>query len=115
MISLPSRGDIVMVDFKGAVGREQMGARPALVLTSSDYHTISATAVVIPITNNLNPWPFKVTIPENDLVNGTILIDQIKSVDRFHRGFRKLHELDNETMSEVENMLVEFLGLNENL
>lgn len=110
---MPNRGDIAFVDFKGAIGREQSGIRPALILTSEDYHAISSTAVVMPITSNIAPWPYKVLLPENKFITGAILVDQIKSVDRHHRGFRKLYELDKDTLEEVEQLLLQFLGIEE--
>lgn len=111
MISVLNKGDIVFVDFKGSLGREQGGTRPALVMSSGNYHEISSTAVVIPITSNTSPWPFKVVIPDNERVMGAILVDQLKSLDRHNRGFKRIARLDEDTIEKVDEIIITFLAL----
>lgn len=106
-------GDIVIVDFRGAVGREQSGARPALVLSDRDYHDVSSTAVVMPITSNQAPWPYKIRLPDGAGVIGAVLVDQVKSVDRGSRGFRPIGRADSQTLAAVRLRLATFLSLRE--
>lgn len=99
------RGDIVMVDLKGSQGREQAGFRPALVLTPKVYHEVSSTAIVVPITSNPSPWPFKLALPAGGRIEGYLLVDQIKSLDRTVRGFRVLDRVPASTLRSVGILL----------
>ena len=99
------RGDIVMVDLKGSQGREQAGFRPALVLTPEAYHEVSSTAIVVPITSNPSPWPFKLALPASGRIEGYLLVDQIKSLNCTARGFRVLDRVPVATLRDVGNLL----------
>jgi mRNA interferase MazF len=99
------RGDIAIVDFKGSQGREQSGIRPALVLTSQAYHEVSSTAIVVPITTKPNPWPFKLELPAGGAIEGYLLVDQTKSVDRVARGFRVIDHVSKEFLDMVSLLL----------
>jgi mRNA interferase MazF len=99
------RGDIVLVDFKGSQGREQSVVRPALVLTSQAYHEVSSTALVVPITSNPSPWPFKLELPAGSAIQGYLLVDQTKSVDRLARGFRIVDHVAQEILDTVSTLL----------
>jgi mRNA interferase MazF len=100
-----NRGDIAIVDFKGSHGREQFGIRPALVLTSAAYHETSSTAIVVPITTKPNPWPFKLALPQGGKIQGYLLVDQVKSVDRVARGFRVVDQVSSATLDIVTTLL----------
>ena len=99
------RGDIVMVDLKGSQGREQTGFRPALVLTSRAYHEVSSTAIVVPITSNPSPWPFKLPLPAGGRIAGYLLVDQTKSLDRTARGFRVVDRIPRNILHDVGVLL----------
>lgn len=71
-------GDVVWVDFDPVKGTEQGGTRPAIVLTSTEFHERSAKAIVCPITRNSAPWPTKVGLPAGMKTIGFVLADQIR-------------------------------------
>lgn len=75
------RGQIVWVNFNPQKGHEQAGRRPALVISPAAYNGVSNCVLVCPITSNVDPWPWKVMIPEDGEVTGAVLVDQIKSID----------------------------------
>ena len=75
------RGQIVWVDFNPQKGHEQAGRRPALVISPSAYNLVSNCMLVCPITSNLSPWPWKVVVEGSSQITGTVLVDQIKSID----------------------------------
>src|SRR5215831_17355979 len=83
-------GDLVWVDLRPTRGREQGGARPAVVLSDLEFHRRNATAIVCPITSNQRPWPTKVPLPDGLPAEGSILTDQIRVLDRTQRGFRHI-------------------------
>ena len=78
---IPERGDIVWIDMNPQTGHEQTGRRPAVVLSPSAYNNKVGLALLCPITNQNKGYPFEVIIPEGFKVSGTILSDQVKSLD----------------------------------
>lgn len=53
---IPSRGDLIWLDFDPQAGREQAGRRPALVLSEQAFNELTGFAVICPI--NLKVWIF---------------------------------------------------------
>ena len=80
-IYIPAQGDIVWINFTPQVGREQAGRRPALVVSPFKYNRRVGLALVCPITTKVKGYPFEVAIPENLVVSGVVLADQVKSFD----------------------------------
>jgi len=77
---VPEAGDIIFLDFDPQAGRKQAKRRPALVLTDQRYNRASGLAVVCPLTSKRKPYPFALpTII--DRVEGSVLVDQLKSLD----------------------------------
>jgi mRNA interferase MazF len=103
-------GMLVIIDFDPTIGHEQSGRRPAVVISETAYNDQSKCCVVCPITSNLAPWPFKVILPEDSVVSGAILIDQIRSVDR-RRIFRSVGDVAPTILFEVRSRLAALVGL----
>jgi len=78
---VPERGDVVWITMNPAVGHEQMGRRPALVLSPLRYNTKVGLAILCPITNQIKGYPFEVPLPLGLPVQGVVLSDQAKSLD----------------------------------
>ncbi len=81
MAYIPERGDVVFISLNPQAGHEQTGRRPALVLSPSGYNCKVGLALLCPITNQIKGYPFEVALPENLVVTGAILSDQLKSLD----------------------------------
>jgi mRNA interferase MazF len=109
--SLLHAGDLVWVDLTPTRGRDQGGARPAVVLTDREFHRRNDTAIICPITPNITPWPTKVTLPDGLAVRGAVLVDQIRSLDRSARGFRFVGRVPEEILAEVRGRLAALLGI----
>jgi mRNA interferase MazF len=103
-------GDIVMADLRPIRGSEQDGSRPALVLTSAAFHERDAKAIICPITRNRQPWPTKVPLPEGLPVDGWVLVDQVRSLDRQARGMRRVGRVPEETLVDVRRILAALVG-----
>ena len=93
------------------MGREQAGARPALVLTEAAYNSKTDLAVVCPITSKVKGYPFEVVIPAGLPVNGAILVDQLKTVDWKSRTVRHLGKCPKNSVAEAAAKLRALLGL----
>lgn len=80
MSYIPHRGDIVWLNFTPQAGHEQMGRRPALVLSPEKYNKKTGLAVCCPITSNIKGYPFEVVI-SGKKINGAVLADHLKNLD----------------------------------
>ncbi|WP_457104737.1 type II toxin-antitoxin system PemK/MazF family toxin [Methylobacterium sp. P5_C11] len=104
-------GTLVWVDLRPSLGREQDGVRPAVVVSSRDFHRLNATAIVCPITGNVKPWPTKVILPPGLAVSGAVLTDQIRCLDRAKRGFRRVGAVTDEVLLAIRIKLHELIGI----
>ena len=78
---IPSRWDIIWLEFTPHSGREQAGRRPALVLSPVEYNGKTGLLIACPITSKAKGYPFEVALPPDLGVTGVVLSDQIKSLD----------------------------------
>ena len=76
---VPDAGDIVWLEFSPQVGREQMGHRPALVLSPASYNSKTNLMLCCPLSTKIKGYPFEVLIGEDQ--SSVVLADQIKSLD----------------------------------
>jgi mRNA interferase MazF len=104
-------GDVVWADFDPIRGSEQGGARPAIVLTSLEFHQVSAKAVVCPVTRNPGLWPTKIRLPETMKTQGFVLADQIRTLHRSERGFRFIEHAPDEVLADVRAIVGSILGI----
>lgn len=111
MSQAPERGDLVWVDFTPQAGHEQAGHRSALVVSPAIYHQRSKLAVVCPITSNVDPWPWKVDLPEGVAISGAVLVDQVRSIDRVSRKLRIAGQAPPAVVAEVQAKLAALFGI----
>ena len=98
---VPEQGDIVWLDLNPQAGREQVGRRPALVLSPSRYNGKVRLALFCPLTNQVKGYPFEVALPDGLAVTGVILADQIRSLDWGVRHAAFICRLPNDILAEV--------------
>lgn len=78
---VPDRGDIVWLHLSPQTGYEQSGRRLALVISPRAYNNKVGLALFCPITSNVKGYPFEVVLPQGLKAKGTVLCDQVKSLD----------------------------------
>ena len=78
---VPDRGDLVWLQFDPHAGHEQAGRRPALVISPAAYNRRVGLALFCPVTSRSKGYPFEVALPDGLEVKGSILADQLKSLD----------------------------------
>lgn len=81
MTYIPERGDFLRLSFDPQIGHEQMGNRPALVVSHIDFNRKIGFAFVCPVSNRQRQNPFYVKIPDGEAVTGVIMVDQLRSLD----------------------------------
>ena len=99
-IYIPERGDIVWLDFNPQAGQEQKGRRPALTISFKAYNERVGLALFCPITSKIKGYPFEVQIGSEKL-QGSILSDQIKSMDWRERHASFIEKIEDKKLDEV--------------
>ena len=105
----PKRGDFIRLNFDPQTGHEQMGSRPALVLSHTSFNRKMGFAFVCPISATKRNNPFYIPIPEAEKVVGVIMADQLRSLD--HRARKALfiskcpEDLLQEVLMHIEPIL----------
>jgi mRNA interferase MazF len=99
---IPSRGDIVYLDFNPTKGHEQRGHRPAFVLSPRSYNAKSSLALFMPITKQQKGYPFEVLLPPELQIQGVILADQIKCLDWKARDVQFIESVSEGVVEEVQ-------------
>ena len=99
-IYIPERGDIVWLDFNPQLGHEQKGRRPALTLSFKAYNEKIGLALFCPITSKVKGYPFEVEI-ELKKIKGSVLSDQIKSLDWRERNIEFIEKIGDKKLEEV--------------
>jgi mRNA interferase MazF len=89
---VPEAGDVVWMQFDPQVGHEQMGKRPALVVSPSRYNSKVGLMLCCPITSKAKGYIFEVEV-ETEGISGVVMADQIRSFDWRERGAVKAGEV----------------------
>lgn len=97
---IPSRGDIVWLDFNPQLGHEQRGRRPAIVLSHGQYNEKIGLGIFCPITSKTKGYPFEVKIIGKK-IHGSVLSDQIKSLDWKIRNIEFVEKSEPQIVDEV--------------
>ncbi|MCE3255141.1 MAG: mazF [Rickettsiaceae bacterium] len=104
------RGDIVWIDFDPQSGREIQKRRPALVISSGSYNEKSHFIIVCPVTSKVKGYPFEVAIKQKG-INGSILADQIKSLDCVARKIEFIEKCNQESFDKTLKIIALILDL----
>lgn len=108
---IPDRGYLAWVNLDPPVGHEQSGNRPVVILSPYGYHAKTPFIVICPITANLTPYPFKIELPAGLPISGAVLVDQVKSVDRWARGCDVVGIVPESAMADIRGRLASLLGI----
>ncbi len=111
---LPRRGELWLADFDPAIGREQGGLRPALVLTADAFNAGPRGLVALmPLTGHDRGWPIHVPVgpPEGGLRRPSVIMcEQLRLLSQ-QRLNRRLGVIEPATLRAVEAILRRLLGL----
>ena len=110
-----ARGDVARCDLNPAVGTEQAGVRPVVVLQIDRANAVSPHTIIAPFTTKIRRalLPSHVAVPAG--VGGlshdsVVLCEQIRVIDK-RRITRVLGHLDEPYLVEIAKALSAILGL----
>jgi mRNA interferase MazF len=98
---IPERGDVVRIAWNDKAGHDPEGRGVALVLSLAIYNGKVGLALLCPITDRVKGYPFEVPIPGNMKVTGSVLSDELKSLDWKALKAELICRLPDTTVSEV--------------
>jgi mRNA interferase MazF len=100
-VYISRHGDCIWLSFEPQAGHEQMGNRPALVVSHEGFNQKMSFAFVYPISKTQRKNPFCVVVPEGEAVTGVIMADQMRSLDFRARQASFIGECPNLLLRDV--------------
>lgn len=97
----PAQGDIIWLNFTPQSGHEQMGKRPALVISNDFFNKQTGLTIVCPITSTKRNYPLHVKTEGCKKISGYIMVEQVKAVDYTSRKARFIEKAPAEVLAEV--------------
>ena len=105
-------GTVVWVDLDPAVGREQAGRRPAVVVASVGYlSAVTELAIVVPATTRQRGWPQQVELTGSTLQLQQptyAMTEQPRTISR-RRISGIAGKIDQRCLDEIRRWLADFL------
>jgi mRNA interferase MazF len=83
----PQQGDIIKVNLNPRKGHEQQGFRPVIVLSNNIVSQYTNVVIVAPISTTKRKLPLYRDLPNDLITKGTVLLDQIVTLDYNVRTF----------------------------
>ena len=109
------RGDIYYADLNPAVGSEQGGIRPVLVVQNDVGNCYSPTIIIAVLTSkSKKKFPTHISIHSgegNIAMDSTVLLEQLRTIDKF-RLQKYVGSISGETMDRIDRAMLVSLGLN---
>ncbi len=109
MTYIPDHGDLVYLEFDPQAGHEQMGKRPALVVSNKTFNQFTKLTMVCPITNTQRNYPLHVTLDSRTKTTGVIMCEQVKSLDLNARNATFFERIPDDILAEVLDILNGFI------
>ena len=98
----PERGDLILMNFQPAVGREIDKRRPTIVLSPLKYNRSSGLCMAVPLSTDLTPGPMRIPMPPGYLSSPSlVLCDYVKSFDFRERGATFIRPVPVELVEEI--------------
>ena len=109
------RGEVYYADLSPAVGSEQGGNRPVVILQNNTGNKHAPTTIVAPLTSRLTkkPLPTHVLLPKGAVsvsCESVVLLEQVRVIDK-QRLKSKMGNLSDEFMTEIDKALKVSLGI----
>ena len=85
---VPQQGDIIKLDLDPRKGHEQQGFRPVIVLSNNIVSQYTNVVIAAPISTTRRRLPLYRDLPDNLTTKGTVLLDQLVTLDYKARSFQ---------------------------
>lgn len=109
---VPERCDVVWLDFDPTKGKEIGKYRPALVLSSQQYHQATGLMICCPISTSIRGGLTEVPIDGLDRPS-VVAANMVQTLDWRARNIRFVLKVKEETMISVYQRLLPLMGVGE--
>jgi mRNA interferase MazF len=94
----PRQGDIIKLNLNPRKGHEQQGFRPVIVLSNNIVSQYTNVVIAAPISTTKRRLPLYRDLPDNLITKGTVLLDQIVTLDYNARSFQFIETVPKELL-----------------
>jgi len=101
----PIQGDIIKINLNPKQGHEQQGYRPYICLSNKIISDMANIAIFAPISNTKRNYPLYVKL-ENTKTTGSVLLDQIVTIDYNARNFEFVESVSKHMIEELLSKVV---------
>ena len=98
------QGEIIKINFNPNRGHEQVGYRPAVVVSNDVFNSHNTVVMVCPITNTTRPYPTHIRLKGLE-TTGSIMCEQMRSLDINSRGYKRVEQLPQDVLEEVIDII----------
>ena len=95
------QGDIVELNFDPTKGHEPAKERPALVVSTYDFNISNSMTIVCPISSREKDFFLHERLPDDCVVGGSVIMEQVRAVDLEARPTKKLGSLDPDSLEKI--------------
>lgn len=81
MAKFPEQSSIYWFDPEPTKGSELRKVRPCIVVSPNEMNKKLATVLIVPLTSNIRPWPFRISITVLGQ-KSSAACDQLRVIDR---------------------------------
>lgn len=109
------RGEVYYADLSPALGSEQGGMRPVVILQNNVGNKHAPTTIIAPLTSRLTkkPLPTHIPLPKGAVgvaCESVVLLEQVRVIDK-QRLKNKMGFLNDEFMTKIDDALKISLGI----
>ena len=101
---VPQQGDIIKLDLNPRKGHEQQGFRPVIVLSNNIVSRYTNVVITAPISTTRRRLPLYQNLPDNLITKGTVLLDQLVTLDYKARSFQFVEKVSPDFLLQLLNV-----------
>ena len=98
---VPQQGDIIKLDLDPRKGHEQQGFRPVIVLSNNIVSQYTNVVIAAPISTTKRRLPLYRDLPDNFTTKGTVLLDQLVTLDYKARSFQFVEKVPSDFLLQL--------------
>src|SRR4051794_10938611 len=98
---VPDRGDLIWVNLSPAMGHEQSGRRPVLVISPRTYNRKTGLCVICTSTRQRKGYAFEVVVDDAPGKESVVLADHVRNIDWRVRQAERFRRVKPDVVEEV--------------
>ena len=106
----PRQGQLLKLDLDPALGHEQKGFRPVLVVSATVFNRYTGFCWVVPVTTPQKGLPNEIRLPDGLPIYGTLLLSQLRAIDWRARLFTVAGDVPAAFLEDISARLASVLA-----